>query len=63
MPWMDKAISRLPAGMKDTPIIRFRFLTFASSLGMIQKGDYVDFNHLRELLTEMSNSMSQHEPA
>lgn len=58
---MDKAISQLPAGMKDTPIIWLRFLTFASFLGMIQKGDYVDVNYLRELLTEMSNSMSQHD--
>lgn len=41
--------------MKNTP----KVLTFVSSLGMIQNGDYVNFNYPHNLLTEMSNAVRQ----
>lgn len=55
MLWMETAVSQLPAMIKDTP----KVLIFVSSLGMIQNGDYVDFNLLQDLLTKMSNAESQ----
>lgn len=59
MAWMQMALARLPPGMKDTPNNRLRVLTFVSCIGMVMNSDYVDYNHLRDLLTEMSNTVSQ----
>lgn len=59
MAWMEKVLSRLPEAMKKTPNICLRALTFISCVGMVMNGDYFDYNHLRELLTEISYTVSQ----
>lgn len=59
MPWMTKAMSRLPFRMQETPNIRLKVLTFVTCLGMVQNGDYVDFNNLCTLLDDMGQAVSQ----
>ena len=59
MPWMEKVIARLPQRVKGLPNTLLRTLTFLYCIGMVMNGDYVDFNHLRDLLTEMSHAVSQ----
>ena len=48
MPWMAKTLQRLPPTLKGTFLVNV--LTFISSVGMLQNNDYVDFNHLKDLL-------------
>lgn len=59
MPWMEKVMSPLPDALEKTPNIRMRVLTFLSCVGMIMNGNFIDFNHLRSLLTDMSQTYSQ----
>lgn len=51
-PW-----NRLPPGLKGS--IHLRVLTFISCVGMMMNGYFVDYNHLRDLLQEISPIMSQ----
>lgn len=59
MAWMEKVLTRLPPGLKKTPNMMLRVLTFVSCIGMLMNGDYVSYNQLRNLLDEMSNTFSQ----
>ena len=55
MPWMEKVLSRLPTGLHGD--ILLQVVTFVSCVGLIMNG-FVDYNHLRDLLTHMSHVMS-----
>lgn len=57
MVWMEKVLQRLPSRVKGT--LQVNVLTFVSCVGMIMNGDYVDYNHLRTLLADMSPHVSQ----
>lgn len=57
MSWIAKVLERLPPRL--APLVRLQLLTFVSSIGMIQNGDFVNYNHLRMLLIEMSQTVNQ----
>eukprot|EP00064_Thunnus_orientalis_P019340 superscaffoldBa00004797_g19457 len=57
MPWMEKVLSRLPTGLHGD--ILLQVVTSVSCVGLIMNGDFVDYNHLRDLLTHMSHVMLQ----
>lgn len=54
MPWIGKVLERLPPMM--TGRMQVTVLTFASSVGMIMNKDFVDYQHLRTLLEDMSQA-------
>lgn len=57
MPWMEKVLSRLPTALGKNTLLEV--VTFLSCVGLIMNGDFVDYNHLRDLLTHMGHAMSQ----
>ncbi len=58
MPWMKVLLSRLPKKLHGRLLLNT--LTFVLCVGAIMNGAYVDYNHLLQLLQEMSaGGMSQ----
>lgn len=58
MPWMATVLSRLPKKLQGGLLLMT--VTFVSCVGAIMNGAYVDYNHLLQLLDEMSKAgMSQ----
>ncbi len=52
MPWLETSINRLPKNM--TPNETLTALTFISTVGLIQNGDYISFNTLGNLMAELT---------
>lgn len=52
MPWMEQAVLRLPKHLEKKDLITT--LTFVSCIGLIHNGDYISFNDLATLLSEMT---------
>lgn len=52
MPWMEESIKRLPSTLdRDQKI---QTLTFLSCIGLIQKGDFVSFQELSNLISKLT---------
>lgn len=51
MPWMEQTIQRLPKGLQNDRLLTT--LTFVSCIGMIHNGDFVSFNQLSSLISEL----------
>lgn len=50
MPWMEKVLVRLPRMAAGQELL---LLTFLSCIGMLQNGDYVSYNDLAVLVTQL----------
>lgn len=57
MIWMAKVLRRLPVQLGGE--LHLKVITFVSCVAMIMNGDYVDYQHLRTLLEEMSPHVTQ----
>ncbi|MEQ2166835.1 hypothetical protein GOODEAATRI_032375, partial [Goodea atripinnis] len=57
IPWMEKVLQRLPPNMKGA--IHLSVITFVSCIGLMMNGDFVVFEHIRTLLSQISPHVSQ----
>ncbi|MGL5643877.1 MAG: hypothetical protein ACRCW3_03860 [Metamycoplasmataceae bacterium] len=57
MPWMEQTIQRLHKHLQKDQLLTI--LTFVSCVGMIQNGDFVTFNNLSSLISELTVTQIQ----